>query len=49
MATNLPHSLPPMPASERRLVHLRLANHPQVVTSSEGTGRHRSVIVSPKV
>jgi len=48
VATGQPHSLPPMPASERRLVHLRLADHPQVATSSEGLGRHRSVIISPK-
>ena len=48
IATGQPHSLPPMPASERRLVHLRLAEHPQVTTSSEGLGRHRSVIISPK-
>lgn len=48
VATGQPHSLPPMPASERRLVHLRLADHPQVSTASEGIGRHRSVIISPK-
>lgn len=48
IATGQPHSLPPMPASERRLVHLRLADHPEVATSSEGVGRHRSVIISPK-
>jgi spoIIIJ-associated protein len=48
VSTGLPHSLPPMPANERRLVHLHLANHPQVSTASEGLGRTRSVVISPK-
>jgi spoIIIJ-associated protein len=48
LATGQPHSLPPMPASERRIVHLYLANHPRVSTSSQGTGKNRSVIISPK-
>lgn len=48
VATGLPHSLPPMPANERRLVHLHLADHPQVTTASEGLGRTRSVVISPK-
>jgi len=43
-----PHPLPPLPASERRIVHLYLANHPQVTTSSQGIGRSRSVIISPR-
>lgn len=49
IATGQPHSLPPMPAGERRLVHLHLADHPQVSTSSEGVGRNRSVIISPRI
>jgi spoIIIJ-associated protein len=49
ISTNLAHSLPPMPASERRIVHLYLANHPRVSTTSQGTGRSRSVVISPKV
>ena len=49
VATKLPHSLPPMPTNERRLVHLHLANHPEVTTASEGLGRTRSVVISPKV
>jgi len=48
IATGKPHALPPMPASERRLVHMRLAEHPEVITASEGLGNHRTVIVSPK-
>lgn len=34
--------------AERRLVHLILADHPEVVTESEGEGRNRRVIVKPK-
>jgi len=43
-----PHSLPPLPASERRVIHLYLTDHPQVATASQGVGRSRSVIISPK-
>lgn len=46
--TGQPHLLPPMPASERRIVHLYLADHAQVSTSSEGVGRQRSIVISPK-
>lgn len=48
LATGQPHSLPPMPANERRLVHLHLAEHPQVATASEGEGRTRGVVIFPK-
>lgn len=48
LATGHPHSLPPMSASERRLVHLYLSNHPRVSTASQGVGRGRCVIVSSK-
>jgi spoIIIJ-associated protein len=48
LATNQPHSLPPLPAGERRLIHMYLADHPQVSTSSQGVGRARSIVVSPK-
>lgn len=48
LATGQAHSLPPMPANERRIVHLYLSEHPQVVTESTGEGRSRSIIISPK-
>jgi spoIIIJ-associated protein len=48
LATGQAHSLPPMPSSERRIVHLYLAGHPRVTTSSQGIGKSRSVIISPK-
>ncbi len=41
-------SLPPMPAAERRMVHLALADETDVETDSEGEGRNRYVVVRPK-
>lgn len=49
LETNQAYILPPMPANERRIVHLYLAEHPQVTTASSGEGKQRSVIISPKV
>ena len=46
--TNTPHSLPPMPASERSIIHLYLSENPDVATSSEGVGKNRYLIISPK-
>jgi spoIIIJ-associated protein len=48
LATGQPHSLPPMPSSERRIIHLYLTDHPRVTTSSQGVGKNRSVVISPK-
>jgi spoIIIJ-associated protein len=42
-----PLSLPPMPAAERRVVHLFLKENPKVTTSSEGKEEARKVIVNP--
>jgi spoIIIJ-associated protein len=39
--------MPPMNASERRVVHLFLSENPGVYTESEGSGDHRRVKVSP--
>ncbi len=46
--TGRPLPLPPMPSSERRLVHLLLKNHPQVTTESQGEGEARHVVVYPR-
>lgn len=40
-------SLPPMPAAERRVVHLFLKENPKVMTFSDGEDENRRVIVSP--
>lgn len=41
-------SLEPMLASERRLIHLSLQDHPQVQTSSDGEEPNRYVVISPR-
>jgi len=48
LSSGHPQSLPPMSSAERRIIHLYLSNHPRVTTSSQGIGRSRSIIVSPK-
>jgi spoIIIJ-associated protein len=42
-----PYLFEPMPASERRVVHLALAEAPGVMTESEGSGLERRVVVLP--
>ncbi|MFC1860906.1 RNA-binding cell elongation regulator Jag/EloR [Chloroflexota bacterium] len=44
----IPFRLEPMPAYERRVVHLALADHQYVVTDSVGEGEARRVVVSLK-
>lgn len=46
--TGRPVTLEPMPAAERRIVHLALVNDPDVVTSSIGNGEDRKVMISPR-
>ncbi|MFH1381284.1 MAG: RNA-binding cell elongation regulator Jag/EloR [Chloroflexota bacterium] len=43
-----PFTMEPMPAYERRIVHLTLSNHPNVTTESIGEGDARKVIVLPR-
>jgi spoIIIJ-associated protein len=40
-------SLQPLPASERRVIHLTLAEESGVRTESEGGGLHRRVVILP--
>jgi len=47
-AKSTPFKMEPMPAYERRVVHLALANNPDVVTSSTGEGELRRVVISLK-
>ncbi len=41
-------ALEPMPAYERRIIHLTLADHPDVTTQSIGEGDFRKVVILPK-
>lgn len=38
-------TLEPMPAGERRIIHLTLANHPDVTTHSMGEGEDRKIVI----
>ena len=40
-----PINLEPMPADERRIIHMALSEHPDVTTQSTGDGEERKVIV----
>ena len=43
-----PFALEPMPAYERRIIHLTLADDPDVTTESTGEGEARKVVIMPK-
>ena len=44
-ANGEPFALEPMPAYERRIIHLALAEHPSVTTQSTGIGETRKVVI----
>jgi spoIIIJ-associated protein len=41
-------TLEPMPANERRIIHLELRDHPRVTTESVGDGTQRKVTIVPR-
>lgn len=43
-----PVPVEPMNAHDRRIVHMALADHPDVMTESEGEGMSRRVVIFPK-
>jgi len=43
--SKMPFTLEPMPAYERRITHLTLADHPDVTTQSIGEGESRKVVI----
>jgi spoIIIJ-associated protein len=47
VAEGRPVSLEPMPAHERRIVHMALRDHEFVTTESTGEGRRRKVVILP--
>lgn len=46
--TGRPLSLEPMPANERRIIHLTLRDHAEVFTKSTGEGARRKVQILPR-
>jgi spoIIIJ-associated protein len=48
VATHKPAALEPMPANERRIVHLALRDNTQVRTESVGMGENRKVTIIPQ-
>jgi spoIIIJ-associated protein len=46
--TGRTQALEPMPAYERRIVHITLRNHPKVTTQSVGEGERRKVTIVPR-
>ena len=47
-AKRTPFTLEPMPAYERRIIHVALADHPDVTTQSVGIGEERKIVILPK-
>jgi spoIIIJ-associated protein len=47
-AKGRPFALEPMLAYERRIIHLALANHPDVTTESVGEDEARKVVITPR-
>jgi len=47
-ARRAPFAMEPMPAFERRIIHLALADHPDVMTESTGIGEGRKVVIKPR-
>jgi spoIIIJ-associated protein len=43
-----PITMEPMPADERRIIHLTLADNPDVTTQSIGEGENRKVVILPR-
>ncbi|HJR79730.1 MAG TPA: RNA-binding cell elongation regulator Jag/EloR [Anaerolineales bacterium] len=41
-------TLEPMPSAERRIIHIALRDHPDVITESTGEEPHRKVTIVPK-
>jgi spoIIIJ-associated protein len=48
MKTGRRQVLEPMPANERRIIHIELRDHPEVSTESIGEEPHRKVTIIPK-
>ncbi len=40
--------LAPMPAYQRRIIHIELAQRPDIITESQGNGADRYIVINPK-
>ncbi|HVA66790.1 MAG TPA: RNA-binding cell elongation regulator Jag/EloR [Elusimicrobiota bacterium] len=47
-STGKPYRLEPMDAATRRVIHKQLADHPDIVTGSEGEGSWRKIVIRPR-
>ena len=47
-STGKPYRLEPMDAATRRVIHKQLADHPDIVTGSEGEGAWRKIVIRPR-
>jgi len=43
-----PHELQPMPPADRRIMHIALKEHPDVMTESVGEGAGRHLVIKPR-
>ncbi|WP_110885843.1 protein jag [Deinococcus yavapaiensis] len=43
-----PHELQPMPPADRRIMHITLKDHPDVMTESVGEGSGRHLVIKPR-
>lgn len=48
LSTGQPITMEPMPANERRIVHLALREYPNVTSESQGEGEGRKVTIVPR-
>lgn len=48
VASGEPFTMEPMPAYERRIIHIALVNHTGVTSESTGFGEARKVVIRPK-
>jgi len=46
--TKKPLELPPMPAKDRRIIHLEIALRSDVITESVGEGAERHIVIKPQ-
>lgn len=47
--TGIAQQLPYLSPTERRMVHVALTDHPQVISESEGDGEERRIVVKPRL